>query len=472
MLCRLTLVAFVLFLSFTGNHRPAHAADLLIGVSSVDITGPRGYRMSGYFNERLNTGTKDPLFAKAMVLKQGDTKAALVFCDLIGLGSPITGEARKQASEKTGIPAENIVITATHSHTGPLYGGALRNYFHARAVAKTGSDPYETVDYPKELTAKLVDVIIAADKAAAPALLSAGLAKQEGLSFNRRFHMTDGTVVFNPGKMNPNIVKVAGPIDPDVGLLLVRNKDGEPVASLTVFALHLDTVGGTEYSADYPYYLESILREQHGDGFLSMFGAGTCGDINHIDVSNNVPQKGGEETKRIGTALAATVSDKLTNLTRIDKPSLAVKRAVVQAPLQKDDDEKVAWAKKQMDNVGTRNLPFLLQVEATKILGVELYREKHGDNLPIEVQAFRIDADTAIVTLPGEVFVDLGLAIKKASPFKTTFVIELANDGPGYIPTEKAFKEGSYETVNSRVKPGGGELMVEAAVKLLKELKP
>jgi neutral ceramidase len=88
----------------------------------------------------------------------------------------------------------------------------------------------------------------------------------------------------------------------------------------------------------------------------------------------------------------------------------------------------------------------------------------------MEVQVFRLNSDVAIVTLPGEVFVDLGIAIKTASPFKTTLVIELANDGPGYFPTRRAFVEGSYETVNSRVKPGGGEMLVETAIELLTDL--
>jgi len=95
---------------------------------------------------------------------------------------------------------------------------------------------------------------------------------------------------------------------------------------------------------------------------------------------------------------------------------------------------------------------------------------REGDTLPLEVQVFRLSKDVALVGLPGEVFVDLGLAIKKASPFATTLVVELCQDAPGYIPTTKAFKEGSYETVNSRVAPGGGEMMAEAAVRLLKEL--
>lgn len=458
----------VLIVSFWATLLPA--AELQVGLAVSDITGPPGYRMSGYFSERLNTGTHDPLLAKAVVFKQGDVKAAIVFCDLIGLGASLSAEARKVASEKTGIPASHIIIAATHSHTGPLYGGELRDYFHARAKLKHGKDPAEEIDYPKLLTEKIVEAIVAADKAAAPSQLAAGFAKQEGLSFNRRFHMKDGTVVFNPGKLNPNIVKVAGPIDPQVGLLLMRNANGQPIGSISVFALHLDTVGGAEYSGDYPHYLAALLAKQHGDSFISCFGAGTCGDINHIDVSHNRPQKGQVEAKRIGDALGETVAQTLTNLPRIDKPSLAVKQAIVKAPLQDYTPEQVEWARKQMEKVGTSQLPFLAQVEACKIVSVDRYRQA-GDTVPLEVQAIRISNDAAIVTLPGEVFVDLGLMIKQQSPFKTTFVIELCNDSPGYIPTKKAFAEGSYETVNSRVKTGGGEMMAEMAVKLLKELK-
>jgi hypothetical protein len=115
------------------------------------------------------------------------------------------------------------------------------------------------------------------------------------------------------------------------------------------------------------------------------------------------------------------------------------------------------------------DVPFLERVKATKIVDLQ---SRKGDTLPLEVQVIRLSDDVALVALPGEVFVDLGLAIKKQSPFKTTMVIELANDVPSYIPTKKAFAEGSYETVNSRVAPGGGEMMVEAAVRLLGQLKP
>jgi neutral ceramidase len=447
----------------------ADAAELRAGVAKVEITPPVPYRMSGYFSERLSTGTHDPLYAKALVFKQGETEAALVFCDLIGVSLDVSRKARRLASDATGIPIANILISATHSHTGPLYAGALRNQFHEQAVAKSGNDPYETVDYPAQLAAAIARSIEEAQAKARPVQLAAGVAEQKGLSFNRRFHMRDGTVRFNPGKLNPDIVRVAGPIDPDVGMLsLVPADKTEPLAMLTVFAMHLDTVGGTEYSADYPGHLEKSLQEKYGGGFISLFGAGTCGDINHIDVTTKEQTKGQPEAERLGTTLAKTVLAATAELKPVGKTALAVRSSVVSAPLQKYPPEQVARAKENMFKIGGKELSFLEQVEAYKITSLQLL----GDTLPAEVQVFRLSDDVALVGLPGEVFVELGLAIKQASPFKTTLVVELCNDAPGYVPTKKAFAEGSYETVNSRVQSGGGELLVETAVKLLKELKP
>ncbi len=437
-------------------------AEMWAGVAVVDITPPVPYRMSGYFSERLSTGVHDALKAKAIVLSQGDCQAALVFCDIIGISPGLAKQARRLAEEKTGIPAANIAIAATHSHTGPLYFGALRERFHRKAVAEHGNDPCEKTDYPAELVKKLAGVIADAKSAAAPVTLAAGVAEQKGLAFNRRFHMKSGPVRFNPGVLNPDIVRPAGPIDPDVGILLVRSAAGDrPMASLTVFALHLDTTGGTLYSADYPYYLAEALHKEFGEKFVSMFGAGTCGDINHIDVTQRKRNKPNE----IGETLAATVKAEVPKLKKVT-PSLAVRREIVDAPLQKYSKEEIAQAKAGMEKVASGKVPFLERVKAYKIMALQ---SRGGETIPIEVQVFRLGNEVAIVTLPGEVFVDLGLEIKRASPFANTIVIELANDAPGYLPTRKAFLEGSYETVNSRIAPGGGELMTAAAIRLLKQ---
>ncbi|MBI3469200.1 MAG: neutral/alkaline non-lysosomal ceramidase N-terminal domain-containing protein [Planctomycetes bacterium] len=208
---RLTLLSLSVCIAVYSWSRQASAGDLLAGVAVADITPPASYRMSGYFSERLSTGTHDPLLAKAVVFQQGEERAALVFCDLIGISREISTKARNLASERTGIPVANILIAATHSHTGPLYFGALRKHFHDLAVAKHGKDPQEEVDYPAELVKKLADVVVRAQASTRPVRLSAGVGSEKGLSFNRRFHMKDGTVVFNPGKLNPNIVRPAGP---------------------------------------------------------------------------------------------------------------------------------------------------------------------------------------------------------------------------------------------------------------------
>ena len=439
---------------------------LLAGVAVTDITPPIGYRMSGYFNERLSTGVLNPLHAKALVLRQGTTRAAMVFCDIIGLSPDVSRRAREQAQRETGIPAENILLAATHTHTGPLYHDALRDYLHERAVATQGKDPCEEKDYPAQLVAGIVEAIRQADAGMRPVRMEAGVAQQKGLSFNRRFHMKDGAVRFNPGPLNPDIVCAAGPIDPGVGIVLLRDTDGNAVpAGLVNFPLHLDTTGGTRYAADYPYYVEQTLRQTLGNEFVLLFGTGTCGDINHIDVTTRERLK----SDVIGRTLAGAVAASLPNLKPVAASALAVRRAVLDAPLQKFTAREVDKARQEMPKVGTSDLSFLDQVWAFKILDIQ---SRTGGTLPLEVQVVRLGDEVAVVGLPGEVFVELGLAIKQASPFPITLVVELCQDECGYIPTQKAFAEGSYETVNSRIAPGGGEMMVEAAIRLLKELGP
>lgn len=432
---------------------------LQVGLAEIDITPPAGYRMDGYFYERLNTGQRDPLKAKAMVFQQGATRAALVVCDLLGMPQSISSEVRRLAAGRTGIPAANIAISATHTHTGPLFAGERARLFSEQAAAKFGSDPLAKVKYPEMLRDRLVEAIAAANTRVAPASMEFLAGQEDRVSFNRRFHLKDGTVRFNPGVRNPEIVRAAGPIDPDLPFLLFT-RDKKPIGSLTVFALHADTVGGTEYSADYPAQLAAELTREFGDGFISLFGLGTCGDINHIDVTGRRRYN----ARLIGQQLAVTILSSPTRLP-LEKPALAVLSARVALPLRKVSEEQAAAARANMSKVGSKDSPFLEQVGIVTTLDLL----QRGPTLDAEVQVFRLHPDLAIVLLPAEVFADLGLAIKRGSPFKHTLIIELANDNPAYLPTEKAFKEGSYETINSRIVPGGGERLVEVAIDLLKE---
>jgi hypothetical protein len=211
-----------------------------------------------------------------------------------------------------------------------------------------------------------------------------------------------------------------------------------------------------------------MLQAAIGHPFVSIFATGTCGDINHIDIHNTNPLKGIAETERIGETLGETIFAAIPSLVEQTQPSLAVRQKMIDVPAQHFSDSEITKAKERMGKIGTRDLTFLEQVETNKI--VDVSQRYASGKVPIEVVAIRLSQDAAIVTLPGEVFVDLGLAIKQASPFKTTLVVELANDCPAYVPTQKAFAEGSYEIVNSRVASGGGEKMAELAISLLKEL--
>jgi neutral ceramidase len=464
-------IAIVLVVILCGNSAARASDELQAGVAVVDITPPIPFRMHGYFYERLSTGVKDPLHARAVVFQQGKETAGFVFCDLVGIPFAVTAPARKKASEATGIPVEHIAVTGTHTHTGPQFFMALNDYWHDQAVAKLGKDPYDSEGYRVELIDKIASAIVQAKAALAPVELKSGFAREERISFNRRYHMKGGAVRFNPPLMSPDIIRPAGPIDPQVGIISLSKIGAKAPSSVIVsFAMHADTAGGgTLYSADYIYSLDQRLKQTFGPDFKTLFGTGTCGDINHRDVHSQ-KQRNADE---LGTILGDTVANAIEKdeLSPVKQPTMAVRSMKVPAKLQQISEADIAKAKANMDRLGRKDLPFSDAVEACKVMDLVRLQKLWGDTVPLEVQAFRLDDDTAIVTLPSEIFVNLGLAIKAASPFKTTLVIELANDSVAYIPTKQAFLEGSYEVTNSRVERGTGEKLVEAAVGLLKELK-
>jgi neutral ceramidase len=461
-------LAVVLTAILCGDSAARASDELQAGVAIVDITPTKPIRMHGYYFERLSTGTKDPLHARAVVFKQGKETAAFVFCDLIGTPFAVTAPARKKASEATGIPVEHIAVTGTHTHTGPQFFMSISDYLHDRAVEKLGKDPYDSEDYRHALVEKIASAIVQAKAAVAPVDLKSGFAIEDRISFNRRYHMKGGAVRFNPTLMNPDIIGPAGPIDPQVGIISLSKVGAkEPSSVIVSFAMHPDTTGGgTLFSADYIYGLDQRMKKTFGPDFNTLFGTGTCGDINNRDVHTQKQRMADE----LGTILGDTVIQE-DALIPIKQPSLAVRSTKVPAKLQQFDDADLAKANVTMKRLGEPGFPMMESVQACKVLDLLRLKKLWGDTVPLEVQAIRLDDETAIVTLPSEIFVNLGLMIKAASPFKTTLVIELANESVAYIPTKQAFLEGSYEVTNSRVERGTGEKLAEAAIGLLKELK-
>ncbi|MES2791190.1 MAG: neutral/alkaline non-lysosomal ceramidase N-terminal domain-containing protein [Planctomycetota bacterium] len=461
---------------------PAASSSLRVGVAEVDITPPVGFPMAGYYHERLADGAIDPLKAKAMVFRDGDTAAALVVCDLIGIATDLSHAVRKRASEKTGIPEAHIVISATHSHTAPDYMKEL--------YLKLGGEKQDPLraEYIEKLIDGPVDAIVQAHAIAKPATLSSGSATQEiPVAFNRRFVMRDGSVRTWMNHENPDVVRAAGPIDPEINLLTIRDEAGKTTGVLSNFALHLDTLGGMKWSADYPFFIEQTLRKANGPGVISIFGTGCCGDINHSNPRSRERNK----SDFIGNSIGNSIQAQLSKLQPIAHPNLVVKSKLVKLPLQDATQEEVSRSTQiLMAAQRKEKVEFLEHVTAYKKLMLDqfLHPTPHaktpefitwglsrslagiGENLPVDVTVMTLGRDVAVVFLPGEVFVELGLAIKQASPFRTTLVIELSNCVESiYIPNRAAYAGGSYEVTNSSTRPGSGELLVETAVGLLRE---
>jgi hypothetical protein len=468
-----------------GDLRAAGAEELLrVGAAEADITPPLGFLMAGYFHERKSTGTRDALKAKAIVFRGAKEQAALVVCDLTGIAADLSFAVRERASAKTGIPVAHIVVAATHSHTAPDYTHDL--YQHLADKGKTPIKPC----YSAGLIDGIVEAIVQAHKNAGPARLSAGSARQAPVvSFNRRFVMKDGSVRTWMRLDNPAVVKSAGPIDPEIGLVLARTEEGkEPIGLLSNFAVHSDTVGGTLWSADYPFYIDKTVRKALGKKGVSVFGLGCCGDINHVDPL----AKERNRTDFIGESLGKTIVEKLSELQPLKQQTLRVRHARVMVPLQKVSATEAARARPVvLDAQAGKKVEFLELVGAYKTLVLDHLQNKQppekmdtavlrrlshawagvGTHLPVEVQAIGLGDEVGIVCLPGEIFVELGLAIKQASPFKTTLVIELSNCVETlYVPTRAAYAGGSYEVVNSALEPGSGEMLVETALRLLRSM--
>jgi hypothetical protein len=304
--------------------------------------------------------------------------------------------------------------------------------------------------------------------------------------------MKDGSVVFNPMFLNPDIVRPAGPIDADVGIVMFNDAvTNKTTTAFLNFSLHPDIVkeygavyqqSGTgsrnSVSADYPYWIETNLKKQFGDSFNSIFFLGCCGNVNHWNFSKPGPQSGHKtKSKEVGDSLYNSIRRALP-VAREETASLASRSRVVEVPLQSITAADVAWAKALNVSAlsGNSEEPaerkkFLDNVKRTRILFLDELKQKGIVSLPLDVQVFRLSNNTAIVTLPGEFFVEYGLMIKNLSPFDNTIIVEMANNGVNYVPTKKAFLQGGYEVENSRLAPGGGEMLAEAAVQMLKELK-
>lgn len=454
----LKLTCFLSIIFFSLN---TFAGDLKTGSSAVKITPPPGAPLAGYYYDRGADGVHDDLFAKAIVFEKDGNKAVVISCDLICVPEEIVSAARALIKKGTGISTDHIMISATHSHTGPVMPENIDLYKNLQNEAY--------IRYLSELPGLIAESAVLANASLSDAKLMIGQGHEESISFNRRFFMTDGTVGWNPGKLNPKIIKPAGPIDPEVLVLYAENSEGKPLTTYVNFAVHLDNVGGTEISADMPYTLSTILGKIKGEDMVTLFGQGCAGNINHINVKTKESQSGHGEAQRIGTVLSGEVLKIYSRLKPLNIGNISAKREIVELKLPDVTIDELPEAKEIISGTGKSGKPTFLEiVNAYKVVEV---LERKGKPVEAEIQVIALGEECAIVSLPGEIFTEIGMYIKSRSPYPYTLVVELANGSIGYVPDSKAYIEGNYEPVSSIVAQGSGEVLAERALSLLNDLK-
>lgn len=453
--------------------------NLRAGAAAVKITPPVGSIMGNSYGIAVSEGIHDDLFAKILVFELGGVKTAFVAMDLISIPHEIVMKTREQISKTSDIPASNVIMTATHAHAGPQLNPAFWD-------AVGGEPKQKSQAYAESLPGLVADGVKQAESKLQPARLSIGSVEEYAVNFNRRFMMKDGSFRTNPGRMNPNVARPMGPVDPDVSVVYIESMESDPIALLVNFALHPAVVGGKHFSADFPGVVSSLLAKVKDDDMVTVYTNGTSGNINHVDVKQESRLDHYEESFRIGTIIAADVLKALSRLEEIKVDYLAVLNREVKLPIPAVEKDEIDWAKKAMARFGKdSSLPFSDVVKAWRILdlvqegGVEGRHQSTttvpltGNALQSEVQAMALGSDLALVGFPGDAFVELGLAIKLNSPFRHTIVNEQSGNGTlSYIPNYKAFPEGGYEVISARYLPGGAELLVEAVDRLLVDIYP
>ena len=378
-------------------------------------------------------------------------------------------EKIKSAVKNGGFPfAENLLYSCTHTHTGP----------YTSAVFSDSADQ----EYLQSVIDKTVKAVKNAFEGLAEAKLRKGCAENSSLAFNRRFWMTDGTVLTNPGKLNPAIVKPEGGIDSSIPFLIVE-QEGMDRLIIANISNHTDTIGEDLVSADWPGRMEREIQNHYGYDIAVITLIGCQGNINHFNVKNNVNQTCYAEACRIGKGYAASIISMLYAAEEMKADSIRVESVEFDAPFYHVTDEEYNEAKKIVQEIGEISATSANDLTSEGIAAGNLYvkkffaqrvldnREKQTDNDRKEyITALKFGDELGIVTLPAEPFVEIGLAIKENSRFATTMVAALTQGEIGYVGLEESYgRGGGYET-----RPGYGSpahnlapVLVETATKLI-----
>ena len=449
---------------------------LVAGVARANVTPPVGMLMSGYAARKTPAvGIHDELHTVAIYLNDGETEAALITTDVIGISAEGTARVREACEAAAGVPVDNVLVAFSHTHGGPQTD--LRRSDSVDELKKA----YGTV-----LVHKMAGAVSEAKHNAMPVRM--GYGRQDcSFAMNRRERKPDGVVILG---VNPE-----GPTAPFTDVIRLNRLDtGEPLALIFSYACHGTTMGGNNllYTADYPGRAKHFVDEQFPTA-LSAFVAGCSGDINPHPRGEfrHVDQYG----RQLGCAATQAALD-IENEDMVEDVRIAVARHQFKFPL--DELPSLDEARERLENAQAAAVEEIKKaqeaagdepIDEKKALNWSTERTLRGAEdlvealesgevdmgIAAETQALAI-GDCAIVGMPGEIFVRIGMAVAEESPFPHTIPISHANGAVGYVPTADQIPLGGYEIKMARARrygiyiaPESDQVLIDSALTALQK---
>ena len=443
---------------------------LQAGFSRVDVTPMLGIGMAGYYVPRLAEGVLDPLQINALALACGDTKVVFLSIDHCGIVKEVLNPMIDQVCHVTGLPREAVYIHSTHTHTGPFL-----NY--------NPTEPLE-IEYAQLVTRKFADAAKLAMEDLKPAKMGYGIGDAPNIAFVRRFRMRDGSVRTNPGVDNPDILHPIGDVDERVNVLRF-DREGDSLV-LVNFGNHPDVVGGCKISADWPGFLRETV-EKALDNTKCLFFNGAQGDVNHVNVHPrggyltdmfmdfDDVARGYKHARYMGRVVAGGVLQAFDKVKYVDVDSIRFAQKYIDVPANLPDPSQIPEAKRINDlhNAGRdAELPFSGMMLTTVVArAARMVRLENGpDRFRMPLSAIAV-GPVAMFGIPGEPFTGVGRALKEAEGYELVLPTCNTNAKEGYFPMLECYEEGGYEAGSSNFKAGVAELIIDAGLKLLEELK-
>jgi hypothetical protein len=457
--CCLALSALSHAMAQEGKPASATKGALRAGAAAVDVA-PRKFPVvvNGGFLQAQAMRVNDPIQAKCLVLDDGTTRLAIVVVDSCMMPRELLDRAKALAREKTGIPTDRMLISATHTHSAPSVMGAL------------GTPP--DADYVEILPARIAESIERAHRNLEPARVGWGAVDDYEHTHCRRWIRRPDKLIedpfgqktvranMHPGYQNPDAIAPSGPVDPGLTVLSVQSRAGRPIAVLANYSMHY--YGASPISADYYGRFATALARRIGavdnarePPFVSIMSQGTSGDQMWMDYGQPKKDPG---LDAYADAVAAYAERAYRGITTYQGTvSLAMAETTLVLGRRVPDEKRLAWAKSIVAQMKGRDLPRSLpEVYARE--AIYLHDEPRRE---LKLQAIRIGG-LGITAIPNEVYAITGLKLKGQSPFATTMNIELANGSEGYIPTPEQHALGGYTTWPART--AGLEVQAEPKI--------